>query len=113
MHCIFLAWLSAVRRARPERAGELSPRFQPIGAHLIKASAVPEGQYDNSQAFVPEGQGDRSQARSAFAPKGLQDSAQGFNPGNSQNKRFALKGREMRPPDESRTYCRAKVTVRH
>jgi hypothetical protein len=30
------------------------------------------------------------------APKGLEDSAQGFNPGNAQNKRFALKGREMR-----------------
>ncbi len=29
------------------------------------------------------------------APKGLQNSAQGFNPGNRQNKRFALKGREM------------------
>ena len=28
------------------------------------------------------------------APQGLQDSAQGFNPGNPQNKRFALKGRE-------------------
>jgi hypothetical protein len=47
------------------------------------------------------------------APKGLQDSAQGFNPGNPQNKRLALKGREMRLPDESRTYCRAKVRVRH
>jgi len=36
------------------------------------------------------------------APQGLQDSAQGFNPGNPQNKRFALqlKGREMRLPDE-------------
>jgi hypothetical protein len=31
----------------------------------------------------------------AFAPKGLQDSAQGFNPGNPQNVWFALKGREM------------------
>jgi hypothetical protein len=30
------------------------------------------------------------------APKGLQNSAKGFNPGNPQNKRFALKGREMR-----------------
>jgi hypothetical protein len=26
------------------------------------------------------------------APKGLQNLAQGFNPGNPQNKRFALKG---------------------
>ncbi len=34
------------------------------------------------------------------APQGLQDSAQGFNLGNPQNKRFALKGREMRVPDE-------------
>jgi hypothetical protein len=49
------------------------------------------------------------------APQGLQDSAQGFNPGNPQNKRFALKlkGREMRVPDEARTYCRAKVRVRN
>jgi hypothetical protein len=46
-------------------------------------------------------------------PQGLQDSAQGFNPGNPQNKRFALKlkGREMRVPDEARTYCREKVRV--
>jgi hypothetical protein len=28
-------------------------------------------------------------------PKGLYDSAQGFNPGNHPLKRFALKGREM------------------
>ena len=47
------------------------------------------------------------------APQGLQNSAQGFNPGNPQNKRFALKGREMRVPDEARTYCRAKVRVRN
>jgi hypothetical protein len=33
------------------------------------------------------------------APQGLQNSAQGFNPGNPQNKRFALKGREMQVPD--------------
>jgi hypothetical protein len=43
-----------------------------------------------------------------FAPKGLQDSAQGFNPGKPQNKWFALKGREMRVRDESRTYWRRK-----
>jgi hypothetical protein len=30
------------------------------------------------------------------APKGLEDSAQGFNPGNQPIKRFALKGREER-----------------
>jgi hypothetical protein len=46
------------------------------------------------------------------APQGLQNSAQGFNPGNPQNKRFALKGRVMRVPDETRTYCRKKVRVR-
>jgi hypothetical protein len=50
------------------------------------------------------------------APQGRQNSAQGFNPGfnlgNPQNKRFALKGREMRVPDEARIYCRAKVRVR-
>jgi hypothetical protein len=33
--------------------------------------------------------------RQGPAPKGLEDSAQGFNPGNLQKKRFALKGREM------------------
>jgi hypothetical protein len=45
------------------------------------------------------------------APQGLQDSAQGFNPGNPQNSRFALKlkGREMRVPNEARTYCNIKV----
>ena len=46
-----------------------------------------------------------------LAPKGQQDSAQGFNPGNPQNKWFALKGREMRLRDESRTYYGAKVRV--
>ena len=35
------------------------------------------------------------------APQGLQNSAQGFNPGNPHNKGFALKGREMRIPDEA------------
>jgi hypothetical protein len=35
------------------------------------------------------------------APQGLQNSAQGFNPGNPQNRRFALKGRERRLADES------------
>jgi len=34
------------------------------------------------------------------APQGLQNSAQGFNPGNPQNEWFALKGREMRAPHE-------------
>jgi hypothetical protein len=45
-------------------------------------------------------------------PQGLQDSAQGFNPGTLKISGFALKGREMRVPDEARTYCRAKVSVR-
>ena len=48
-----------------------------------------------------------------LAPQGLQNSAQGFNPGNPHKKRFALKGREMRVPDEARTYCRAKARVRN
>src|SRR6202043_769755 len=53
--------------------------------------------------------------RACPAAAGLQKSAQGFNPGNPQNKRFALKlkGREMRAPDEARTYCRAKIRVRN
>jgi hypothetical protein len=46
-----------------------------------------------------------------LAPKVQQGSAQGFNPGNPQNKWFALKGREMRLRDESRTYGGAKVRV--
>ena len=56
-------------------------------------------------SFVPEGQ---AWVRlyiwtEAPAPQGVQNSAQGFNPGNPQNKRFALKlkGREMRVPDEA------------
>jgi hypothetical protein len=32
------------------------------------------------------------------APQGLQDSAQGFNPGNPQNKRFALTRRYLVAP---------------
>jgi hypothetical protein len=47
------------------------------------------------------------------APQGLQNSAQGFNPGSPQNKRFALKGREMRVLDEAPTYWRAKVRLRN
>jgi hypothetical protein len=50
------------------------------------------------------------------APKGLKNSAQGFNPGNPSQNRFALKGREMRPPDESRTilprHSQSKLAVR-
>ncbi len=44
--------------------------------------------------------------REALPRKGLQKSAQGFNPGNPQNKRFALKVKgpsEMRVPDEACT----------
>ena len=37
-----------------------------------------------------------SLARSSYGPKGLEDSAKGFNPGNLQNVWFALKGRERR-----------------
>jgi hypothetical protein len=33
--------------------------------------------------------------------------------GTLKNKGFALKGREMRGPDEARTYCRPKVRVRN
>ena len=41
-----------------------------------------------------KGLSDGSQARSAFAPKGLKDSAQVSKPGKPANKRHALKGRE-------------------
>jgi hypothetical protein len=66
-------------------------------------------------SFVPEGQ---AWVRlyiwtEAPAPQGLQNSAQGFNPGNPQNERFALKRREMRVPNEARTYGGAKVRVRN
>jgi hypothetical protein len=37
----------------------------------------------------------------------------GFNPGYPQDKRVAMKGREMRVPDEARSYCRAKVRARN
>src|ERR1700722_14935430 len=43
-----------------------------------------------------------------LAPKGIQDSAQGFNPGNPQNKWFALKGREMRLREKPRPHGAAK-----
>ena len=66
--------------------------------------------------------------------EGLQNSAQVINPGNPQDKRFALtrrslvapgwkntrsaglevlKEREMRVPDEGRTYSRAKIRLRN
>jgi len=37
----------------------------------------------------------RRSPRGKFAPKGLSDSAQGFNPGNRRSKRRALKGRQI------------------
>ena len=37
----------------------------------------------------------RTSRSEKFAPTGLEDSAQGFNPGKYPLKRFALKGREM------------------
>jgi hypothetical protein len=42
------------------------------------------------------------------APKGLQNSALGFNPGNPQNKQFALKGREMGTRSSSHLLPRKK-----
>jgi hypothetical protein len=45
--------------------------------------------------------------RDVFAPEGLQDSAEGFNPGSLKINEFALKGREA--TDESRTYRCAKI----
>jgi hypothetical protein len=46
-----------------------------------------------------------------YAPKGLENSAQGFNPGEPQNKRFALKGREMRVPDKSSHLLPRKIQI--
>ncbi len=47
------------------------------------------------------------------APQGLQNSAQGFNPGNPHKERFALKGREKRVPGEIAPIARAKARVRN
>jgi hypothetical protein len=59
-------------------------------------------------AFVPEGQAASSQALLAwaFAPKGSEDSAQGFNPGNDHQRR-ALKGRQI----ERTSHTKAGVIV--
>ncbi len=38
----------------------------------------------------------RKSRREVSAPKGLEDSAQGFNPGNRRPERFALKGRQTK-----------------
>ena len=46
------------------------------------------------------------------APQGLRNSAQGFNPGKPQNKRFALKGREMRYQMKLAPIAAQKVRVR-
>jgi hypothetical protein len=46
--------------------------------------------------------------------EGATELSPGFQPWEPSNKRFALlKGREIRVPDEARTYCRAKVRVRN
>jgi hypothetical protein len=42
-----------------------------------------------------------------IAPEGLQDSAQGFNPGKHSIERYALKGRKI-CPDQSHTYRSSK-----
>jgi hypothetical protein len=43
-----------------------------------------------------------------FAPQGLQDSAQGFNPGKHPKKRFALRGREITWADASDCYRKGR-----
>ena len=46
--------------------------------------------------------------------EGATELSPGFQPWEPSNKRFALlKGREIRVPDEARTYCRAKIRVRN
>ena len=77
---------------------------------------VPEGQPDSSQArsawvamqkgprpegtvevmVSPEWHKDKEHLGRFIAPEGLEDSAQGFNPGNRPPGRRALKGRQMR-----------------
>jgi hypothetical protein len=55
-------------------------------------------------AFVPEGQADVARhlvpvcvyRQPCYAPKGLEDSALGFQPWEPKNKRLAMKGREER-----------------
>ena len=46
-------------------------------------------------AFVPKGQADSSLGPKGCASKGLEDEAQGFNPGNRRPERFALNGRQI------------------
>ena len=69
----------------------------------IGGSALKSGQIDAHADFVPFGEllPFRRFARGSLwtpkvaAPKGLQDSAQGFNPGNRHPERRALKGRQI------------------
>jgi hypothetical protein len=98
----------------------------PFGAQISGRELLARGPRDPGESFSgvkSGGAGDRRQRWSisllpprcqksrtrtstigeSDATKGLKDSAQGFNPGNPSQNRFALKGREMRPPDESRT----------
>jgi hypothetical protein len=60
-------------------------------------SSSPESSAAAAGNVVSQDSGFRSQDSGfrIIAPKGLQDSAQGFNPGNPDNKWFALKGREV------------------
>jgi hypothetical protein len=46
-----------------------------------------------------------------LCPEGTAEFSPGFQPWEPSKKRFAMKGREMRLPDETRTYWQAKVNA--
>jgi hypothetical protein len=70
---------------------------QPVRKFLILLSSSRGGQHDSRQARSAWAGGWTilgGQIRE-FAPTGLEDSAQGFNPGNRHPDRYALKGRQI------------------
>jgi hypothetical protein len=83
-----------MRRGKPRFGRNLTlPELRPIcaGAPCINLRYL-----SRSSSFVGANIAQRANRTQAIslAPKGLDDSAQGFNPGKPANKRFALKGRE-------------------
>jgi hypothetical protein len=87
--CVAFAPSNSVFQS-PHRSSGMCTKKRRVETHKRQDNANPfNGRMvfvPEEMAFVPEGQADSSQARSATgpkgrAPKGLEDSAQGFNPG--------------------------------
>ena len=71
---------------------ELDPQKQLESRYVDRASRFGKGREGDSQEWHE----DKEHLGRFIAPEGLEDSAQGFNPGNRPPGRRALKGRQIR-----------------